>query len=141
MFELQDDELEALLAEMEAALVEAAAREQADALAAAEDADLAALVQDFQAAALGSPRVPCPGARAPPIRPAFKARNGVGWGVAQEWCGAASLCRVKSIKVGVGALNLGLGGRPGRPGAGSQATALGSPRVLCPEARASPISL
>ena len=84
MFELEDDELEALLAEMEAALVEAAAREQADALAAAEDADLAALVQDFQAAALGSPRVPCPGARAPPIRLAFKTWNGVGWGVAQE---------------------------------------------------------
>lgn len=82
MFELEDDELEALLAEMEAALVEAAAREQADALAAAEDADLAALVHSFQAAALGSPRVPCPGARASPIHLGFMAWRGCSLGCA-----------------------------------------------------------
>ena len=62
VFELEDDELEALLADMEAALVEAAARDEADALAAAEDADLAGLVERFQATLLDSPRVPCPGA-------------------------------------------------------------------------------
>ncbi|KAK9825172.1 hypothetical protein WJX81_001840 [Elliptochloris bilobata] len=68
MFELEDDELEALLADMEAALVEAAARHEADALAAAEDADLAGLVESFQATLLDSPHVPCPVCQAGALR-------------------------------------------------------------------------
>lgn len=62
LFELEDDEFEALLVDMEAALLEAAMRDEADALAAAEAADLAGLVEDFQQAQLESSRVPCPGA-------------------------------------------------------------------------------
>lgn len=91
IFELEDDELEALLAEMEDALGAAAAAEQADALAAAEDADLAALVQDFQATALGSPRVPCPGAPASPFIGVFMARSGCNLGCVLRSSGCDSM--------------------------------------------------
>ncbi len=62
MFELGDDELEGLLADMEAALLAAALAGEADALAAAEAAELAGLARAFQATLLDSPAVPCPGA-------------------------------------------------------------------------------
>jgi hypothetical protein len=65
MFELGDDELEGLLADMEAALLAAALAGEADALAAAEAAELAGLARAFQATLLDSPAVPCPGARPP----------------------------------------------------------------------------
>ena len=69
MFELGDDELEGLLADMEAALLAAALAGEADALAAAEAAELAGLARAFQATLLDSPAVPCPGARGGPRAP------------------------------------------------------------------------